>query len=90
MFAAPGSDMTSASPSTSPSAPSWRQVRGTSFATPIVATLLATKLKRPDAAGAVNAIAKLAAQATREVPPRPREEIGYGVVGEAYRIASMR
>jgi hypothetical protein len=58
-FAAPGNHMASASPG----APPYRAVRGTSFAAPIVAGLLAPALPRPDRERARAAVAALARQA---------------------------
>lgn len=58
-FAAPGNHMASASPGTPP----YRTVRGTSFAAPIVAGLLAPALPRPDRERARAAVAALARQA---------------------------
>lgn len=77
-FAAPGSDMVSASLGQPP----YRRVRGTSFAAPIVAALLAERLRAPDPAGAAAAIAALAQQAGSATP---NPETGHGVVGSAYR-----
>ncbi|WP_338758801.1 S8 family serine peptidase [Massilia sp. METH4] len=79
MFAAPGSQMVSAAPG----APPFRQVRGTSFAAPIVAALLAPRLPQPDPAGAQAAIAALAKEA---VPGTDRAATGYGTVGTGVRI----
>ena len=59
LFAAPGSDMVSAALGN----PAFRQVRGTSFASPIVAALLARQLNRPEQAGAKRAIGLLARMA---------------------------
>lgn len=81
MFAAPGSQMVSASPG----APPYRQVRGTSYAAPIVAALLAATLSHPDQAAAQQSIATLARQAA----PAGRahnHQTGYGIVGESHRI----
>lgn len=79
MFAAPGNHMVSAAPG----APPYRQVRGTSFASPIVAALLAGTLHRPDKAAAAAALATLAATAKTGGTP---EETGKGIVGQAYRV----
>ncbi len=85
MFAAPGSQMVSASIG----APPYRVVRGTSFAAPIVAALLAGMHSRPDKLAANNAISNLAKQAR---PTNSADatvisnEIGYGVVGASHRI----
>ena len=87
MFAAPGSNMMSAAIGS----PAYRQVRGTSFAAPIVAALLASRLDQPDPAGARKAIATLAKQAAGNnaisdtVSNTTSEATGYGVVGEAFR-----
>jgi subtilisin family serine protease len=81
MFAAPGSQMVSAVPGTPP----YRQVRGTSFAAPIVAALLAEHLPRPDRELAKQAVAELARQASRRDAATTSDEIGYGVVGASVR-----
>ena len=88
MFAAPGNNMVSAALG----APPYRQVRGTSFAAPIVAAILAGSLARPDQAGAKAAIAALARQASQGGAASVSNETGYGVVGESFRIdpASFR
>ena len=78
MFAAPGNNMVSAAPGEPP----FRQVRGTSFAAPIVAAMLATSLPRPDKALAADALAALARQASNAAV----NENGYGVVGQGFRI----
>ncbi len=80
-FAAPGSNMVSAMPG----APPYQPVRGTSFAAPIVAALLAPSLPRADRAGARNALAALAKQARHPDRSAADDETGYGVVGSAYR-----
>ena len=85
MFAAPGSQMVSAAPG----APPYRQVRGTSFAAPIVAGLLSKALPRPDRAGAARALAALAAQAVRE-GEITSNATGHGVVGAALRVDPAR
>jgi hypothetical protein len=77
-FAAPGSQMVSATPGTPP----YRQVRGTSFAAPIVAALLAQRLPRPDRAAAARAVDALAREAGGAVA---NDETGYGVVGAKLR-----
>lgn len=77
MFAAPGNNMVSAAPG----APPYRQVRGTSFASPIVAAMLALTLSRPDQSAAAGAVASLAAAAQGGVAG----ETGKGVVGQAFR-----
>jgi hypothetical protein len=78
MFAAPGNNMVSAAPGEPP----FRQVRGTSFAAPIVAAMLAEALPGPDKAMAGGAVAALAKQAAKAA----RDESGFGVVGQAFRI----
>lgn len=79
-FAAPGSQMVSAAPGTPP----YRQVRGTSFAAPIVAALLAQRLPRPDKAGAARAVDALAREAGHGQAVA-NDEIGYGIVGATVR-----
>jgi subtilisin family serine protease len=85
MFAAPGSQMVSAAPGTPP----YRQVRGTSFAAPIVAALLSKALPQPDRAAAARAVSTLAAQAVRE-NDAPADALGRGVVGAALRVDPNR
>ena len=85
MFAAPGSQMVSAALGTPP----YRQVRGTSFAAPIVAGLLAKDLAQPDRAAAARALAALAAGAARE-PGSISNATGHGVVGAALRVDPSR
>jgi hypothetical protein len=88
MFAAPGNNMVSASPG----APPYRPVRGTSFASPLVAALLAGSLPRPDKTLASAAVAALAKQASRGDGATVSNETGYGIVGAAFRVdpASFR
>ena len=88
MFAAPGNNMVSASPG----APPYRPVRGTSFASPLVAALLAGSLARPDKALASAAVAALARQASRNDGATVSNETGYGILGAAFRVdpASFR
>jgi hypothetical protein len=81
MFAAPGSQMVTAAVGT----PAYRSVRGTSFASPIVAALLAGSLPRPDVAGARAAIARVAAMAGNPDMRDISNATGYGVVGESFR-----
>lgn len=85
MFAAPGSQMVSAAPG----APPYRQVRGTSFAAPLVAALLAPHLPHPDAAAAREALARLARQALAGPVPE-RAAIGLGIVGADLRVDPAR
>jgi subtilisin family serine protease len=80
-FAAPGNNMVSAVPGSPP----FRQVRGTSFAAPIVAALLARALPEPNPAAAKDALAALARQATRPDTDTVSNMTGYGIVGMAFR-----
>jgi len=77
MFAAPGSQMAAAAIGTPP----YKLVRGTSFASPLVAALLALKLPSPSPALATEAVSALAASATSA-----GDGTGRGVVGENLRI----
>ena len=88
MFAAPGNNMVSAAIG----APPFKPVRGTSFASPLVAALLAGSLARPDKALAAAAVAALAKQAARTDGSTVSNVTGYGIVGAAYRVdpASLR
>lgn len=86
MFAAPGNNMLSANVGT----PAYRQVRGTSFAAPIVAAMLADKHMVPDKLGAARALDALARQAAGNGNGGPgttvSNETGFGVVGQQFRI----
>jgi subtilisin family serine protease len=75
-FSAPGADMSAANPSQT-----YAVVRGTSFAAPIVAGLLAEALSQPDKAAAQHAIADLAAHAVDLGAPGPDPIYGLGLVG---------
>ena len=75
-FAAPGADMSAANP-----AQSFAAVRGTSFASPIVAGLLAEVVREPDKAAAQRAVADLAARAVDLGAPGPDPVYGFGLVG---------
>jgi subtilisin family serine protease len=79
-FAAPGADMAAARP-----LQAYALVRGTSFAAPIVAGLLAPSLPRPDAAAAAQAVAGLARRAVHLGAPGPDPLYGYGLVGAELR-----
>ncbi|GAB3462559.1 hypothetical protein GCM10027321_24260 [Massilia terrae] len=81
-FIAPGSKMLAASPG----APDFRVVRGTSFAAPIVAALLAERISKPGAERAASAVQDLAKQAIGGNGSRSSDK-GWGLVGEAYRIS---
>lgn len=88
-FAAPGNHMASASPGTPP----YRTVRGTSFAAPIVAGLLAPALPRPDRERARAAVAALARRAAGGMPTDGTSNaLGRGIVGADIRTdpASLR
>lgn len=79
-FAAPGSDMAAASLSNA-----YVAVRGTSFAAPIVAGLLASAMGEPNAEAASKAVASLA-QGALDLGARGFDPVyGYGLVGEALR-----
>lgn len=86
MFAAPGSQMVSAAPG----APPYRQVRGTSYAAPLVAALLAPALPQPDRDSARRALDALASQALRADAGAVSNALGHGVVGAALRIDPAR
>jgi subtilisin family serine protease len=81
-FAAPGADMAAAMLS-----PGFAAVRGTSFAAPIVAGLLAAQLSEPSPASAEKAFAQLAQQAV-DLGTRGVDKVyGNGLVGNAVRTA---
>jgi subtilisin family serine protease len=80
MFVAPGADMAAAAAGTRAFAP----VRGTSFAAPFVAGLLAANYQVASPEGAQAAIARLVATA-RDLPRAPRDGIGRGLVAETLR-----
>lgn len=82
-FAAPGADMEAARPPHD-----FAVVRGTSFAAPIVAGLLARDLASPDPAGAARAIADLERRAVDLGAPGVDPVYGYGLVGEGMRAGS--
>jgi subtilisin family serine protease len=88
-FAAPGADMVAAS---APQA--FAPVRGTSFAAPIVAGILANSPHALSKAAADEAVASLARGATDLGAPGRDPVYGYGLVGEALRppakLASTR
>lgn len=81
-FAAPGADMAAAM-----LAPTFAAVRGTSFAAPIVAGLLATELREPGSAAAEKAIVLLAQQAQDLGAKGVDKVYGNGLVGTAVRTA---
>jgi hypothetical protein len=75
-FSAPGADMSAANP-----AQRYAMVRGTSFASPIVAGLLAEVLHEPDKDAADRAVAALAAHAVDLGAPGRDPVYGFGLVG---------
>ncbi len=79
-FAAPGADMAAARPHQA-----YALVRGTSFASPIVAGLLALELHTPDQAAAQQAVATLARRALDLGAPGLDPVYGYGLVGADLR-----
>jgi hypothetical protein len=81
VFAAPGADMVAASNSQT-----YAAVRGTSFAAPIVAGLLAVEMHEPERSLANRAVTQLAKQAIDLGPPGRDPIYGYGLVGEALRV----
>jgi subtilisin family serine protease len=88
-FAAPAAQMAAA---TTPSG--YTLVRGTSFAAPLVAGLLALKLPAPDKEAADSAVAALAREAVHLGSAAPNTIYGFGLVGEALRrqpvLATLR
>ena len=89
MFVAPGADMSAAKP-----AQTFELVRGTSFAAPIVASLLAASLLEPDKEGAARAIDELAHKALDLGATGKDPVYGFGLVGvelaPASRLAGSR
>jgi subtilisin family serine protease len=81
-FAAPGADMEAASDPAG-----YSIVRGTSFAAPLVAGLLAPRLLAPDQEGARVAIASLAREAIHMGASGRDATYGLGVVAEGLRVA---
>ncbi len=80
-FAAPGADIAAAA-----LAQSYAAVRGTSFAAPIVAGLLARQVREPDKATAAAAVAELTRQALHP-GSRGRDRVyGYGLVGDGVPV----
>ena len=80
MFVAPGADMAAAASDARGFVP----VRGTSFAAPFVAGLLAAGYQSASPEGARAALARLSASA-RDLPGAPRDGIGRGLVAESLR-----
>jgi len=81
MFASPGADLAAAG-----SYHGYAAVRGTSFAAPFVAALLAPGLTAPNPADAAAAIDALAKTAVDLGPPGRDLTYGFGLVGADYRI----
>ena len=81
LFAASGADMPAAALDQA-----YQSVRGTSFAAPIVAALLAGKMSEPDAAAAAAAVDALAESAIDLGPPGKDLTYGFGWVGSDYRV----
>jgi Subtilase family len=81
MFASPGADLAAAG-----SDHTYAAVRGTSFAAPFVAALLASALGEPNSADAAAAIEQLAKTAIDLGPPGRDLTYGFGLVGADYRI----
>jgi hypothetical protein len=88
-FAAPGADMVAAK-----SPQGYAAVRGTSFAAPLVACLLAAQLDAPDSAAASRAINDLAARAVHLGAQGLNPVYGYGLVaadlGPDLRLAGLQ
>lgn len=81
-FAAPGADMTAAGPMGALVA-----VRGTSFAAPLVAGLLARSIAMPDVNASQQSVSALSEQA-RDLGPRGVDRTyGNGLVGQHLRVA---
>jgi subtilisin family serine protease len=77
MFAAPGADIVAAD-----NGGKYSAVRGTSFAAPIVAVLLAQELAVPEPQASETAVQELARHAIDLGPPGRDLTYGYGLVGE--------
>jgi hypothetical protein len=88
-FAAPGADMSAAK-----SSQTFELVRGTSYAAPIVASLLGATLREPDKEAAVRAVDELARSALDLGAAGTDTTYGYGLVGAdlapAMRLAGAR
>ena len=81
MFASPGADLAAAG-----NDGGYAAVRGTSFASPIVAALLAGALSAPDSAQAAAALDALAKSAVHLGKPGRDLTYGFGLVGAEYRV----
>jgi hypothetical protein len=84
VFAAPGSELAAA---VAPDA--YGAVRGTSYAAPIVAGLLASLVATPDSVAATSAIDALATRA-KQVSGSAGDAVGRGLVGDALRVDPAR
>ena len=85
-FAAPGADLAAASLGEA----RFEAVRGTSYAAPLVAGMLAALLQRPDLEAAAKAVAALSAQAI-DLGSTGRDTLyGWGLVGDALRVDPKR
>jgi subtilisin family serine protease len=84
MFAAPGADMVAADIGSRYSA-----VRGTSFAAPIVAALLARTVSAPDLSAGGAAVEALARQAIDLGPSGRDLTYGFGLVGAEFAMEEM-
>lgn len=82
MFAAPGADLAVAQ-----AGGAYTRARGTSFAAPLVAGLLAESLRSPDPAAAAAALARLGGNAIDLGAPGRDPVYGLGLVGEHARVA---
>lgn len=82
MFAAPGAEIGAARKGRG-----YTSARGTSFAAPFVAGLLAGALQEPDPQAAADVIARLAAGAIDLGDPGRDAVYGFGLVGEAARAS---
>jgi subtilisin family serine protease len=81
MFASPGADMAAANGETG-----YSSVRGTSFASPIVAALLAGRINAPDPGQVTAAIDALSKTAIDLGSPGRDLTYGFGLVGAEYRM----
>jgi len=84
-FAAPGAELAVARPGGG-----YVAARGTSFAAPLVAGLLAEHLRGPDSTAAAAALARLADSAQDLGAPGRDPVFGIGLVGEQARVAPVR
>ena len=83
-LAAPGADLRAADAT---DATGYKEVRGTSFAAPLVAGLLARMVDAPDPAASANALSTLSARA-QDLGPRGRDDIyGAGLVAADLPLA---